>query len=69
MNRIIKISHPIDIFILAHREAFKNALAKGFSLLSTGNISGYEEEEKQRIYHEGAINSLESIKEFNKKGV
>ena len=62
--RTIQVSNQIEIFILAHKEAMKNAIAKGFSLLSIGNIIGYEEQEKQRIYHEGAIKALENLNIF-----
>lgn len=62
--KIIKVNNQIELFILAHKEALKNAMAKGFSLLSIGNIVGYEEQEKQRIYHEGAINALENLNIF-----
>ena len=62
--KIINVNNQIELFILAHKEALKNAMAKGFSLLSIGNIVGYEEQEKQRIYHEGAINALENLNIF-----
>lgn len=58
----IFVNHPIDIYLLAHREALKNAIAKSFEKLGTGNIQEYEEQEKQRIYHTGAINALENVK-------
>lgn len=61
MIRKIYVNNSIEILILAHKEALKNAMAKGFSLLNTGNVLGYEEQEKQRIYHEGAINALENL--------
>lgn len=61
MNRIYKINNPIEIFILGHKVALGNAMAKGFELLGTGKVYEYEEEEKNRIYHEGAIDALEKI--------
>ncbi|MCR5260613.1 MAG: hypothetical protein K6C94_02125 [Candidatus Gastranaerophilales bacterium] len=64
MIKKVFVKNPIDIFILGHRESLKNAMAKGFELLGQGNVYGYEEQEKQRIYHEGAIKALENIKIF-----
>ncbi len=61
MIRKIYVKKPTEILILAHKEALKNAMAKGFSLLSIGNVAGYEEQEKHRIYHEGAISALENL--------
>lgn len=58
------INNPLEIFIIAHREALKNAMAKGFEELGKGNVYGYEEQDKHRIYHEGAIKALENIKIF-----
>lgn len=62
MEKSLFVNNPIDIFILAHREALKNALSEGFEKLGSGNVYEYENQEKNRIYHEGAINALENIK-------
>lgn len=62
MTKEYIINNPIDIFLIAHREALKNAMANAFEELGKGNIEGYEEQEKQRIYHTGAITALEDIK-------
>lgn len=64
MTKNVYINNPVDIFILAHKEALKNAMAKGFEELGKGNVYEFEEQEKHRIYHEGAINALENIKIF-----
>lgn len=64
MIKNVSVNHSIDIFILAHKEALKNYMAKSFEELGKGNVKGYEEQEKYRIYHEGAINALENIKIF-----
>lgn len=67
MNRKIFFNNQIEVLILAHREALKNAISKGFSLLGIGNVAGFEEQEKQRIYHEGAINALEFINSIKER--
>lgn len=64
MTKSVFVDNPIDIFIIAHKEALTNAIVKGFQELYKGNIKGYEEQEKFRIYHEGAIKALENIKIF-----
>lgn len=66
MIKSVFVNHPIEIYLLAHREALKNAMAKGFEELCKDNVYGYEEQEKHRIYHEGAINALENIKKSMK---
>ena len=63
MKSII-VNNAIDIFILGHKEALKNSMAKGFEELGKGDVPAFEEQEKYRIYHEGAINALENIKIF-----
>ncbi|MGN0013881.1 MAG: hypothetical protein ACI37T_00510 [Candidatus Gastranaerophilaceae bacterium] len=67
MTKEYIINNPIDIFLIAHREALKNAMANAFEELGKGNIAGYEEQEKQRIYHTGAITALEDIKNLMNK--
>lgn len=64
MIKSVFIENPIDIFILGHKEALKNSMSKGFEELGKGNVLAFEEQEKQRIYHEGAIKALENIKIF-----
>ncbi len=58
--RIVRVNNPIEILILGHREALKNAMAKSFEKLGIGDVAKFEEQENIGFYHQGAIKALET---------